>query len=276
MLSTFVCEDINKVLRVYGLNINQFSNKTGVIYEENNTLIGYLYYTTNRFHPYSLHLHFKFMIENPDEEILSEMLNKLIAQLPNSNYILKLESNDYVYGKFIDSNNFIEIRKTYEPEISIDSLVNYYRYIECNYDSQSLPFIITDKLVHKVQEIYKCTHEANPLGDISLHEWRTVITNDIDLEHSIVIYNENKDIIAYLFIFDNSESVKEIGWVYFKSEEAKKQLLIQFKNTLLRLKKLGIKIIEFEIDNTDTYSYELFSPFIIHSFPSLITYMKYK
>ena len=276
MLSTFVCKDINKVLRVYGLNINQFSNKTGVIYEENNTLIGYLYYTTNRFHPYSLHLHFKFMIENPDEEILSEMLNKLIAQLPNSNYILKLESNDYVYGKFIDSNNFIEIRKTYEPEISIGSLVNYYRYIEYNYDSQSLPFIITDKLVHKVQEIYKCTHEANPLGDISLHEWRTVITNDIDLEHSIVIYNENKDIIAYLFIFDNSESVKEIGWAYFKSEEAKKQLLIQFKNTLLRLKKLGIKIIGFEIDNTDTYSYELFSPFIIHSSPSLITYMKYK
>lgn len=276
MLSTFVCKDINKVLRVYGLNINQFSNKTGVIYEENNTLIGYLYYTTNRFHPYSLHLHFKFMIENPDEEILSEMLNKLIAQLPNSNYILKLESNDYVYGEFINRNNFIEIRKTYEPEISIDYLVNYYRHIECDYDSQSSHFIITDKLVDTVQEIYKCIHEANPLGDISLHEWRMVITDDIDLEHSIVIYNENKDIIAYLFVFDNSESVKEIGWVYFKNEEAKKQLLIQIKNTLLRLKKLGIKIIEFEIDNTDIYSYELFSPFIIHSSPSLITYMKYK
>lgn len=276
MLSIFVCEDINKVLRVYGLNIKQFPNKIGAIYEEDNTLIGYLYYTTNSFHPYSLYLHFNFMIKNPDEEILSEMLNKLKARLPNSNYILKLESNDYVYVKFIDNNNFIEIRKTYEPEISIDDLVHYYREIESDYSSPPLPIIITDKLVHQVQETYKSTHEANPLGDISLHEWRTVITNDLDLEHSIVIYNENKDIIAYLFVFDNSESVKEIGWVYFKSEGAKKQLLIQFKNALLRLKKLGIKMIGFEIDNTDTYSYELFSPFIIHSLPSLITYMKYK
>lgn len=275
-MQLFIHDDMKAVLQKYKLNKIETVSKTGVICEEDGLTIAYLYYTTNRFHPYSLHLHCNFMIEKPDEEILSEMLNKLIAQLPNSNYILKLESNDYVYGEFINSNNFIEIRKTYEPEISIDYLVNYYRYIECDYDSQSSPFIITDKLVHKAQEIYKCTHEANPLGDISLHEWRMVITDDTDLEHSIVIYNENKDIIAYLFVFDNSESVKEIGWVYFKSEEAKKQLLIQLKNTLLRLKKLGIKIIEFEIDNTDTYSYELFYPFIIHSFPSLITYMKYK
>lgn len=168
------------------------------------------------------------------------------------------------------------MRKTYEPEVSIDNLICHYNNIDSQSCSIHLPFVITDKLVYKVQDIYRNTHLANPLGEISLQEWKTVITNDLDLENSIAIYSDDKEITAYLFIFHESESIKEIGWVYFKNEEVKRHLIKLFKAVLCRFKKSGIKTIGLEVDNTDRYAYELFSPFLIHTKPSLITYMQHK
>lgn len=266
--------NINDVIQKYNLSLPVLSNRVGIICEEENILIGYLYYTNNHFHPYSLYIHFKFLIKNPDVDILSRMFSELQGNAPDFNYILNLEHHYPFYRDFIKNNDFIEIRKTYEPEVPIDNLICHYKYI----DSLSVysSFVITDKLVYKVQDVYRSTHLANPLGEINLQEWTTVITNNLDIENSIVIYNENNDITAYLFIFHESESVKEIGWVYFKNDVAKRHLLKQFKTALFRFKKSGIKTISLEVDNTDKYAYELFSSFLIHAEPSLITYMKHK
>lgn len=268
--------NMNDAIQRYNLNLPVLPNQVGIICEEENTLIGYLYYTINHFHPHSIYLHFNFLIENPDVDILNKMFSKLKVKVSNYNYIFNSENHFSFYKSFINNNGFIEMRKTYEPEISTDNLIFHYNYIDSHDGSVYPPFVLTDELVHKVQDIYRSTHVANPLGDINLQEWKTVITNDLDLENSIIIYSENKEITAYLFIFHGSENVKEIGWVYFKNEVAKKYLLKQFKFALCRLKKSGIKTIGLEVDNTDKYAYDLFSPFLNHAEPSLITYIKHK
>lgn len=269
-------KNMNDALQKYQLKSPVISNQTGVICEENNALIGCLYYTDNHFHPYSIYLHFKFFIKNPEVDILNRMFSILKSEIPNSNYILNLEDNYNSIKKFIHNNGFKEIRKTYEPDVHIDNLLRHYHYIDSYPKSKHPPFVITNELVHKVQDIYRKIHVANPLGGVSLPEWKKIITNGLDLENSIVIYNENKEITAYLFIFHGSESTKEIGWVYYKNEDAKRQLLNQFKTSLSHLQKVGIKTICLEVDNTDKYAYELFFPFLIHGEPSSITYIKYK
>lgn len=268
--------NINDAIQKYNLNFPTVPNQAGITCEKNNILIGFLYYTNNYFHPYSIYLHFKFLIKNPGVDLLNEMFNLLKMKVPNFNYILNLEPHYPFYIDFINDNNFMEIRKTYEPEVSIDQLICHYKYINSHSISINSPFVITDKLVYKVQDTYRSTHVVNPLGKISMQEWKTVIKKNLDIENSVVIYDENNEITAYMLIFHETESIKEIGWVYYRDKAAKTHLLKQFNFTLYRLKNSGIKTIGLEVDNTDTYAYDLFSPFVDHKDPSLITYMKHK
>ena len=139
--------NVNDAIQQYNLTSPELTNTAGVTCEDENILIGYLYYTTNRFHPHSIYLHFNFLIKNPNVDILTKMFQKLKSRRSNYNYILNVENNYSFYKTFINDNSFIKIRKTYEPEISIDNLIYSYNYIDCLNYSTYPPIIITDKLL---------------------------------------------------------------------------------------------------------------------------------
>lgn len=67
-------DNMNDAIKKHNLNLPVLSNQVGITCEEDNILIGYLYYTSNHFHPHSVYLHFEFLVENPDVDILSKML----------------------------------------------------------------------------------------------------------------------------------------------------------------------------------------------------------
>src|SRR5699024_3674331 len=268
-----VHDDINDIRLESDLKLTCRSTGLIISCKVNSTLIAILSYTKNYFHPYSLELHFKFFESVNDSQILNFMFNKLKSELANSNFILKLESDDTIYNEFILNNNFREIRKTYEPELSITTMLEYYKCSTSHphYNKQS--FTMTNNLVVKVYEVYKSTHRANPVGNIGMEEWKNIISKDLDLNHSIVIYSCTNEVIAYLFIFDYSKDKKDVGWIYFKNETAKNLLLDRFINILYQLQETGISSLCFEIDNTDPYSSELFAPFLNDISPSVISYM---
>ncbi|MCK1977464.1 hypothetical protein LNK15_10395 [Jeotgalicoccus huakuii] len=257
-------------------NLNGICPSTGMVVscKINDKLIALLTYTKNNFHPHSIILHFTFFRDFNDSEIMNTMFNKLKAKLPTSNYILKLETQSRIYNKFISNNNFAEIRKTYKPDISITTIINYFKSYDSQHNYHPSKLTLNNNLLTKVFDVYKNTHRVNPLGNIDLNTWRNTVSKDLDFNHSIVIYNERNKITAFLLIFDYLEDKKEVGWIYFENDSMKTQLLNQFVSMLYRLQESGITSLCFEIDTTDLYSYELFSPFLINEAPSLITYKK--
>lgn len=257
-------------------NLNEIPPSTGMVVscKINDKLIALLTYTKNNFHPNSIILHFTFFRDFNDSEIMNTMFKKLKAKVPTSNYILKLETQNRIYNEFISNNNFDEMRKTYEPDISITTIINYFKSYDSQHNYHPSKLILNNNLLTKVFDVYKSTHRVNPVGNIDQNKWRNTVSKDLDFNHSIAVHNKRNEITAFLLIFDYLEDKKEVGWVYFKNNAMKTQLLNQFVSMLYRLQESGITSLCFEIDTTDLYSYELFSPFLINEAPNLITYKK--
>ncbi|SDL01637.1 hypothetical protein [Lacicoccus qingdaonensis] len=214
------------------------------------------------------------MDKDIDSEILIKMYDKFKSVLPRSNEILQIHRNHEFYERLINDNGFTEFRKTYEPEVDIQQLIK--RFLNEDFEGKhtSGKFKMTDALLKITEHVYRSIHEMNPLKRMDLSEWKDIITDDLDFEHSIIIYDRNDEIIAYLMMYENEEPFKDVGYCYFKNQEAKNSLSAEFHDTLLELKKQNFTHLNLEVDNTDIYPYEFFHDFIEHDPPSLISYMK--
>jgi len=215
----------------------------------------------NVFHPNSIYL-------NNNVKNFGSYFEEIKKEYPEKDYILWL-NNDEIKN-FLEYG-FIECRRTYDVNIDINSLVNYFEEYSSNDNQVSRhSFVLSDNLIIKWYETYKQTHKVNPIKDFNLEEFKLSLSDNLDFENSIVILNQNLEIIAYALIYNVSDHTKEIGYVYFENYHSKMKLSKELLLHMHFLKDLGIKTIMTEIDNTDQYAYELFSSFIDNN----ISFMK--
>lgn len=181
-------------------------------------------------------------------------------EYPHHHLILRA-MNDENIKDYIKAG-FIEFRRTYEQDIKVIDLINYlspYKKALMNFN-----FNYDAALISQSYKIYKETHMANPVKDMPLDEWDTLISPDLDYEHSIVLYDEPGKIKAFLIMYDANTYSKDIGYVYFSDAAAKEQLYSALYIKLNQLKKIWITEVSVEVDNTDRYAYEFFESLIIH------------
>lgn len=269
-------ENITGYLQDNNIIQNYPSSEYGVVCEAENNIAAYLYYSKNLYHPTALYLHFSILDKDIDSEILLKMYEKFNKVLPSSNIILQVHRNFDLYEGFIENNGFSEFRKTYEPEVDIQKMITGFSNNNLGEKHMIKNFKMTDGLQKITKSVYQSTHEINPLKDMDLSEWKDLITDDLDFEHSIVICDQQDDIVAYLMMYENEEAYKDVGYCYYKDQEAKNSLSAEFYNILLKLKEAEFSHLNLEVDSTDKYSYEFFNHLIEDETPALISYIKQK
>lgn len=269
-------ENITGYLQDNNILQNYPSSAYGVVYESENGIAAYLYYSKNLYHPDAIYLHFAILDKDIDSEILIKMYDKFKSVLPRSNEILQIQRNFEFYERLINENGFTEFRKTYEPEIGIQKMISGFSNNNLDESHTVKNFKMTDGLQELSKKVYQSTHDINPLKDMDLAEWNDLITDDLDFEHSIVICDKQDDIVAYLLMYENDDAYKDVSYCYFKDQAAKNSLSAEFYNILIKLEESEITHLNLEVDSTDKYSYELFHNFIEDEIPSLISYIKQK
>lgn len=198
---------------------------------------------------------------------VQEYVAQLKSEYPNHHLILRAMNNEDI--KDYIRAGFIEFRRTYEQDVDISDVIDYLStHIKEGPDSG---FKFDESLLTKSYNIYKETHMANPMADMSLEDWKALISPDLDHEHSIVIYDDMGNITAFLLMYDATEQSKDIGYVYFSDVAAQGRLCSLLNIKLTHLAKLGVTELSLEVDNTDRYAYELFESLLIHDEPYMRT-----
>ncbi|WP_052256012.1 hypothetical protein [Salinicoccus sp. YB14-2] len=266
-------ENITGYLQEHNIIQNYPSSDYGVVCEAESNIVAYLYYSKNLYHPSAVYLHFAILDKGVESETLIKMYDKFNKVLPSSNIILQVHRNFDLYRGIIESNGFSEFRKTYELEMDIQKMIAGFSNNNLDEKYTIKNFNMTDGLQKITKLVYQSNHEINPLQDMELSEWKDLITDDLDFESSIVICDLQDDIVAYLMMYENEDAYKDVGYCYFKDQEAKNSLSAEFYNILLKLEEAQFTHINLEIDSTDKYLYELFRDFLEDETPSLVSYI---
>ena len=72
--------------------------------------------------------------------------------------------------------------------------------------------ILMTSLFELCKRIYTETHLDNPVGNFSLASWEGIIMEDLNVENSYVVINDNK-VIAFSFMYPVDEDNWELGWI---------------------------------------------------------------
>lgn len=268
-------ENITAYLQEQNIIQNYPSSEYGVVCESEHDIAAYLYYSKNQYHPDALYLRFAIFDRDLESDTLIKMYDKFKKVLPSSNIILQVHRNFEMYESFISANDFVEFRKTYEPEVDIHNMVSRSNAVKNNGRNNDREFTLTEELLDEIKNVYEEAHKDNPVIDMGLSEWEDIIDDDLDMKNSIVIYDHPDEIAGFMLIYDSGETSKDVGDCYFRNHEGKQNLTAEFYNKLRSLQEEGYKQINLEVDSTDKYAYEFFHEVIKDEEPSLISFIKH-
>lgn len=182
---------------------------------------------------------------------------------------------------FFEEHNFMEIRRTYMPILDVQKIIPIRTTLHSNYHVQTLSNILSnnsffEKLAHLVKMNYEDTHLANPVASYPLEIWKEkILADDILLNGSFVMIDEETEIIAYSFLHTSEkENTVELGWCGTHTTEnvpLLKQLV--FKQAMYA-NKHGYSFIQGEFDSTSIYAMEILKSFPFNPCATWITYQK--
>ncbi|MBF7153746.1 MULTISPECIES: GNAT family acetyltransferase [Bacillus] len=182
---------------------------------------------------------------------------------------------------FFEEHNFMEIRRTYMPILDVQKIMPIRTTLHSNYHVQTLSNILSnnsffEKLAHLVKMNYEDTHLANPFASYPLEIWKEkILADDILLNGSFVMIDEETEIIAYSFLHTSEkENTVELGWCGTHTTEnvpLLKQLV--FKQAMYA-NKHGYSFIQGEFDSTSIYAMEILKSFPFNPCATWITYQK--
>lgn len=182
---------------------------------------------------------------------------------------------------FFEEHNFMEIRRTYMPILDVQKIMPIRTTLHSNYHVQTLSNILSnnsffEKLAHLVKINYEDTHLANPVASYPLEIWKEkILADDILLNGSFVMIDEETEIIAYSFLHTSEkENTVELGWCGTHTTEnvpLLKQLV--FKQAMYA-NKHGYSFIQGEFDSTSIYAMEILKSFPFNPCATWITYQK--
>ncbi|PAV29680.1 hypothetical protein CIL05_09915 [Virgibacillus profundi] len=228
-----------------------------------NKLIGVAFAWKSDFHPYCTY--FRLLV-NPFYN------TKEIA----GNLLLKMEQLEFDYPVqtsiwetnvglkyFYEQNGFRTIRKTYMPKLEVSNMTDFMPEIYSgSYSLKTLADIMSDhqlmeKLILLVKKVYEQTHLANPVAEMSLDSWRSlVLADDVITDGSYIYVNaDHNEIMAYSFLHESEDTeTLELGWcgsVDNKRISLIPQLVMQ---QIAYTNNHGYKYMEGEFDTTSEYA----------------------
>ncbi|MCD2137102.1 hypothetical protein [Salinicoccus halitifaciens] len=267
-------ENITAYLQEKNIIPNYLSSGHGVTCEAHGEWLAYVYYSLDPYHPSAPYLRFAVLDDSVKPETIVEMYEKLKTTLPMSDIILEIHRHHNLYEKLITTYDFKEFRRTYETEVEISRMISHFNTGSTEENRLESAFEMTEGLSDLSRQVYASVHDTIPLREMSLAEWRDLITDDIDFESSIVIYDEDEAITAYMLIYEGEDTSKDFGYCYYADSEAKQRLASAFGQTLNKLQENGYEHINLEVDTTDEYAYGFFNEFVKDEAPVLVSYIR--
>jgi len=246
--------------------------------------VGFCSIWRNEYHPsalyFSIHIH-----ENFRNKGIGTMLLDHIKEINNDKLSLQTSfwETSIVGDHFLRSKGFKVIRKTIEPVLDllhIENILASMRSCDLPEEYQILNLSeIEDEVEYMnfitlTKKCYQYTHLDNPLGEISLEEWRRVVESDTVPDGSFVVMKNNV-IIAFALLHENSNKIKDLGWrgVDSSCENNTKELILALTYKQLEYAhKQQQDYLNAEIDTTDKWSLIMLDHLPFANAPTWVTY----
>ncbi|PHA02166.1 GNAT family acetyltransferase [Bacillus wiedmannii] len=245
-------------------------------------VVGVFFTWNSNFHPYCTYFR---MYTNPfyselhiEQFLLNEILKRENFKLPLQTSIWETSAH---LKAFFEEHNFTEIRRTYMPILDVRKIITINTMLHSNYAVQSLSNILSnnsffEKLAYVVKTNYEETHLANPVSSFPLEAWKEqILADDVLLDGSFVIIDEETEIIAYSFLHTSEkDNTVELGWCgTHNTENASLLKLLVFKQAMYA-NTHGYSFIQGEFDSTSIYAMEILKSFPFNPCATWITYQK--
>ncbi|PHD19192.1 GNAT family acetyltransferase [Bacillus wiedmannii] len=245
-------------------------------------VVGVFFTWNSNFHPYCTYFR---MYTNPfyselhiEQFLLNEISKRENFKLPLQTSIWETSAH---LKAFFEEYNFTEIRRTYMPILDVRKIITIDTMLHSNYAVQSLSNILSnnsffEKLAYVVKTNYEETHLANPVASFPLEAWKEqILADDVLLDGSFVIIDEETEIIAYSFLHTSEkDNTVELGWCgTHNTENASLLKLLVFKQAMYA-NTHGYSFIQGEFDSTSIYAMEILKSFPFNPCATWITYQK--
>ncbi|PEL21293.1 GNAT family acetyltransferase [Bacillus wiedmannii] len=245
-------------------------------------VVGVFFTWNSNFHPYCTYFR---MYTNPfyselhiEQFLLNEISKRENFKLPLQTSIWETSAH---LKAFFEEHNFMEIRRTYMPILDVRKIITIDTMLHSNYAVQSLSNILSnnsffEKLAYVVKTNYEETHLANPVASFPLEAWKEqILADDVLLDGSFVIIDEETEIIAYSFLHTSEkDNTVELGWCgTHNTENASLLKLLVFKQAMYA-NTHGYSFIQGEFDSTSIYAMEILKSFPFNPCATWITYQK--
>ncbi|PEM11171.1 GNAT family acetyltransferase [Bacillus wiedmannii] len=245
-------------------------------------VVGVFFTWNSNFHPYCTYFR---MYTNPfyselhiEQFLLNEISKRENFKLPLQTSIWETSAH---LKAFFEEHNFTEIRRTYMPILDVRKIITIDTMLHSNYAVQSLSNILSnnsffEKLAYVVKTNYEETHSANPVASFPLEAWKEqILADDVLLDGSFVIIDEETEIIAYSFLHTSEkDNTVELGWCgTHNTENASLLKLLVFKQAMYA-NTHGYSFIQGEFDSTSIYAMEILKSFPFNPCATWITYQK--
>ncbi|MGH1259070.1 MULTISPECIES: GNAT family acetyltransferase [Bacillus] len=245
-------------------------------------VVGVFFTWNSNFHPYCTYFR---MYTNPfyselhiEQFLLNEISKRENFKLPLQTSIWETSAH---LKAFFEEHNFTEIRRTYMPILDVRKIITIDTMLHSNYAVQSLSNILStnsffEKLAYVVKTNYEETHLANPVASFPLEAWKEqILADDVLLDGSFVIIDEETEIIAYSFLHTSEkDNTVELGWCgTHNTENASLLKLLVFKQAMYA-NTHGYSFIQGEFDSTSIYAMEILKSFPFNPCATWITYQK--
>ncbi|MGG1849037.1 GNAT family acetyltransferase [Bacillus wiedmannii] len=236
----------------------------------------------NNFHPYCTYFRIYtnpfYSVLHIEQIFLTEILKRENFKLPLQTSIWETSAHLKAY---YEEHNFTEIRRTYMPILDVRKIIAIDTMLHSNYHVQTLSNIESnnsffEKLAHLVKTNYEDTHLANPVASYPLETWKEqILTDDVLLDGSFVMIDEENKIIAYSFLHTSErDNTVELGWCGTQTTENLSLLkLLVFKQSMYASEH-GYSFIQGEFDSTSIYAMEILKSFPFNPCATWITYQK--
>ncbi|MFD1849869.1 GNAT family N-acetyltransferase [Oceanobacillus bengalensis] len=252
---------------------------------EGKRLVGALIAWKSTFHPHCIYLRIVidpfYYNENIPKRLLDEL--SIDRQLPLQTSIW---DTNIALREFYEANGFKYIRKTCMPTLSLSRVTEMEQQVANvinNIEGKivTVANILGDKQLKKkltllAKDVYQNTHEDNPVAEMGVEAWESLVyPDDLISEGSLICLGVNQEIKAFSMLHKSEDDdTLELGWcgsVDTQTIPLIPELVLQ---QITYAKELGYQHLQGEFDTTSVYAMEVLKRISFPPSASWHTYQK--
>lgn len=244
-------------------------------------VIGLLLAWENPFHPEATYFKILTEAEYATERIKKTFFHKIREEADRGQaFITSVIETAISSRDFYEKNGFKEIRRTFMPSLVVEEILDSLVAKELKEGKiKSLAEVLEEEysfsqLADLVKNNYEASHYVNPVKEMSVEEWKELITaEDILKEGSFILFNDEGEVIAYSFLHrSENEDTLELGWCGGSSFDRAGALPYLVGKQINYARERDVQYILGEFDTTDPFGMEVMRTFTFRPFPAWISY----